>query len=456
MEITSLQYLLFVIAFLICFHFLNQRFKKIALLIASYFFYGCFSLILLSALLFSTIVNYTISRSKIKHKTTILICFNIGLLSIFKASNIFSETSILVPIGISFFTFQAIGYVIDVSNNKVTKQHNILDFANFLSFFPQLIAGPIESFNKLGTQLIRFEKVSWVKFQTGLYSISIGLAQKMIIADRCGVVVEEVYSNLSEANFFSFLIATLLFSFQIFLDFSAYCNIAIGISRCLGINLSSNFNSPYLSSSISNFWRNWHITLHLWFKTYVLIYLKQKINWIFAVFSIFVLSGVWHGVSMHYILWGLFSFSTFLIDRFLIQKIINNKYLKTLLTFSLITIGWVLFRINNVDDLDNIPLEINQITLLGINQTALDFYYVITNFTTTNWFGTIMIANQKIPITYLDFLILMISILSWGIISFLKTKICLNNYKTIVTLVLLILVGLFGFTISQPFLYLQF
>ena len=454
MEITSLQYLLFVIAFISCFHIANEKFKKVILLTASILFYGSYSLVLLFALALSTIVNYNISNIKTQYKKALIIGFNLGLLLIFKLGNVFDDTTILVPIGISFFTFQAIGYSLDFYANKITVKHNFLDFANFLSFFPQLIAGPIENFNKLGSQLVRLKKATWEGFQSGLYLISVGLAQKLIIADRCGVFVDKVYSNMSDANFFSFTIATLLFSFQIFLDFSAYCNIALGVGKMLGINLSSNFNSPYLSSSVSDFWRNWHITLHLWFKNYVLNYLKSRVNWLFSLLIIFVISGAWHGLALNFIIWGIFSFSTLLLDRYFIQKTIKNKYFTTFSTFSFITIGWILFRVNSIEDIFNIPLKINQHTLLGINQTISDFIYVLTHFDSAPWFGKIIIAHQEIPLSFLDFLILFASLISWGVISLFKIK--FKNYKTTITFLLLICIGLLGYNHSQPFIYLQF
>lgn len=454
MEIISLYYLVFCIIFFCLFFLLPKHGKRIIILLFSYFFYGSISIFLLTALFISTLFNFFIVKLKLKNKYLISVIFNISLLLLFKLGVHMKHQTIFLPIGISFFTFQAISFSLDHKANKIANTIKFLDFANYLSFFPQLISGPIERFENLVPQLRTFNKFSWVAVQNGLYLILIGLCKKLIISDRLGFFVDSVYEDLNQSNGYSIIIATILFYFQIFLDFSGYCNIAIGISKIMGIELSSNFNRPYLSSSISSYWRRWHTTLHLWFKEYIYTHLKERYNWIISAFIIFFLSGLWHGVNYTFALWGIFCFLTLLIDKWIIQKIIPFKILRILTTALLIISSRFFYRVERVEDLLIIYSNISNFK--GFNIVFRDILYVLNNFTTSNLNGTLSLGSQNIQISYLDLFIMIISVLFWGIITIINVKSDKKLPKITGIFLMIILLSFFGFNGHKPFIYLQF
>ena len=454
MEIISLNYLAFCILFLFLFFLLPNLGKRIIILIFSYLFYGSISIFLVIALFTSTLFNFLIVRLSSKYKYIVSISFNIGLLLLFKLGVHFKHQTIFLPIGISFFTFQAISFSLDYKANKISNTVKFLDFANYLAFFPQLISGPIEKFGNLATQLRNFNKFSWANLQQGLYLILIGLSKKLIISDRLGFFVDSVYENLSQSNGYSIIFATVFFYFQIFLDFSAYCNMAVGLSKIMGVELSSNFNRPYLSSSISSYWRRWHITLHLWFKEYIYTNLKQRYNWIISAFIIFLLSGLWHGVNYTFVLWGIFCFLTLLIDKWILQEIIPFKIFRILTTALLIICSRFFYRVEKVEDLFIIYSNINDFN--GFNKVFKDIFYVLNNFTTSNLNGTFSLGSLNINLSYLDLFIMTIGVLFWGAITFINIKTNTKLPKVILIFSMIILISFFGFNGNQPFIYLQF
>lgn len=451
MEIHSIAYFIFCLGLLIPFYFFSFSQRKILLLIASYFFYGSYSTVLLGALVLSTMVNYALVKKQISN--WILVGFNIGFLLSFKLAGLFENNTIFVSIGISFFTFQAMSYGIDRRKNI---PHSFLDFANYLSFFPQLIAGPIESFNELTIQLQKPKFPTLEMFKNGVLLISIGLAKKLIIADRAAMIVDHVYGNLDDSNFISLCLAAVLYTFQIFLDFSAYCDIALGVGGCFGIQLSRNFNQPYFSKSISEFWRRWHITLHVWMKKNIFSKLILKNGWFVSTSLVFLISGAWHGIKLHFLLWALFSLTTLLFDRFIIQKLRFPNVIKVFITFFLVTTGWILFRLETLNDLSLFVQHFQNFKIDFITQPLSELYYIITHPSESIWYGTFSIGKQHLPISSIDFIILLFSLVTWGLVSCFYSRGKELTSKLLATVLLLMMIGFLGFNNSQPFIYLQF
>lgn len=308
---------------------------------------------------------------------------NLAILGIFKYYNFFAENMVMLlgkfditpdnvtlnlvlPVGISFYTFQALSYTIDVYRKKLEPTHDVVAFFAFISFFPQLVAGPIERATNLLPQFLRKREFKYSEGVDGMRMILWGLFKKMVVADNCGAVVDMIFSDYTAYGGMQLLIGAILFSFQIYGDFSGYSDMAIGIAKLFGIKLMANFRTPYFSRDIAEFWRRWHISLSSWFKDYVYIPLggsrvkKKKVARNTAV--IFLLSGFWHGANWTFVAWGAYHAILFLP---LIISGKNKKYkdivaegkhlpsakecLLIVATFSLVMIGWVIFRATDIE-----------------------------------------------------------------------------------------------------------
>jgi len=340
---------------------------------------------------------------------TISLLLNLGILFIFKYFNFTIDTidgifsilgftpgnipnfNILLPVGISFYTFQALGYSIDVYKNKITVEKNFITYALFVTFFPQLVAGPIERTGNLLNQFKTKYVYDYDRVTNGLKLITWGMFKKVVIADRLSIFVNTVYNNPTSHEGLAFIIATVFFAFQIYCDFSGYSDIAIGSAQVLGFKLMDNFNRPYFSKSISEFWKRWHISLSTWFKDYVYIPLggnrcSNSRNH-FNLFITFLISGLWHGANITFILWGalngfylIFSIWTKEIRNKLADmiKIRRYKYIhnawRVLCTFSLICFSWIFFRSNKISDSFYIIK-----CILGDFDKLLDFSYIKTS-----------------------------------------------------------------------------
>ncbi|SDB48327.1 D-alanyl-lipoteichoic acid acyltransferase DltB, MBOAT superfamily [Flavobacteriaceae bacterium MAR_2010_188] len=319
----------------------NLKLQNIFLLVASYFFYAFWDWRFLGLILFSTIVDFVIgillskSESK-KHRKILLwtsILINLGLLGYFKYSNFFLENFvqaftlfgsdlrysslyIILPVGISFYTFQTLSYTIDIYRNKISPTKDFIVFATFVSFFPQLVAGPIERASHLLPQFLHRRKFKLHKSIDGLRQILWGLFKKMVIADNCAKFVDEFFANYQEYSGSTLLLGAFFFTVQIYCDFSGYSDIAIGTSRLFGFDLMKNFNFPYFSRSIGEFWRRWHISLTSWFKDYVYIPLGgswgSKAMQIRNTLLIFLIIGLWHGAHWKFVVYGLINALHFL------------------------------------------------------------------------------------------------------------------------------------------------
>tara|TARA_R110002012_G_scaffold283304_2_gene473595 strand:+ start:44125 stop:45537 length:1413 start_codon:yes stop_codon:yes gene_type:complete len=348
------------------------------LLIASYIFYAWWDWRFLGLIIFSSIVDFMIgkkieatSHKKNKKQFLLLSVFvNLGALFFFKYFNFFIESftsvftlfgtsfsgerlNIILPVGISFYTFQTLSYTIDIYRGKIKATHNYLSFFTFVSFFPQLVAGPIERASNLLPQFSKSKFFKSEMISKGFKYMIYGFFLKLVVADRAAIYVNAVYNNVENHDGFSFIAATILFAFQIYGDFAGYSLIAIGTAKLFGFDLMTNFRRPYFSSSIGEFWSRWHISLSTWFRDYVYIPLGgnrvSKSRWFINIFITFLLSGIWHGANWTFVVWGALNGAYLVLETFFLKKKNNNNILNILLTFFLINVSWIFFRSNSIE-----------------------------------------------------------------------------------------------------------
>lgn len=362
----------------------QQLTKKIFLITISYLLYinwdAAYSLILLGITLITFYGAKIISNTPTIHKRHILIALFTTLaflpLLIFKYYNfiITSVTQILtdigfrfelpglnwaIPIGISFFSFQAIGYLLDVYHNRIKAEHNIIDYTLFVSFFPQITSGPISKAEDLIPQLKNLKPFEYAKAASGLKFLLWGMFLKVVVADRLGIFVNAVYENYQFYSGIDCFIASVFYSIQIYGDFAGYSLMALGIAKCLGIDLINNFERPYLATSITSFWKRWHISLTQWLTRQIYIPLggsrTSKIKTYRNILITFIVSGIWHGANWTFIIWGAFHGIIQIIEKALsIQKETHKNKLITIIriiiTFLLVNFAWIIFRIPSIDE----------------------------------------------------------------------------------------------------------
>lgn len=356
------------------------------IVVASYVFYGWWDWRFLTLILFSSLVDYTVGlqlnnateKSKRKALLWISIVANLGLLGFFKYYNFFIDNfeqafalfgmefragslDIVLPVGISFYTFQTMSYTIDVYKKKLEPTNDLVAFMAYVSFFPQLVAGPIERASNLLPQFYRQRQFTFQKARDGVQQILWGLFKKMVIADNCAEYANQIFNYHQDFSGWPLAMGAILFAFQIYGDFSGYSDIAIGTSRLLGFNLMKNFSFPYFSRDIAEFWRRWHISLSTWFRDYLYIPLGGsrggKLITIRNIFIIFLVSGFWHGDRWTFIAWGAIHALLFLPlqlikrNRKNLDVVAQNRWLPNpreltsmLLTFSLVSFAWIFFR----------------------------------------------------------------------------------------------------------------
>ncbi|MCM1040008.1 MAG: MBOAT family protein [Roseburia sp.] len=394
MLFNSLEFLIFFPLVIIVYFILPKKIKQFWLLIASYFFYMCWNAKYAVLILFSTIITYSsgLILEKIKHsqwtdarrikykKLTVVFSFvlNLAVLFYFKYTNFFlsiagtvlrvahielnmPEFDIILPVGISFYTFQALSYTMDVYRDEVYAEKNFFRYALFVSFFPQLVAGPIERSKNLLKQLDKPKKFNYEAAREGFLLMLWGYFLKIVLADRIAVFVDTVYGDYQTYAGSYLIVATMLFAIQIYCDFYGYSVIAIGAAKILGIQLMENFDAPYLTFSVAEFWRRWHISLTSWFRDYLYIPLggNRKGKWrkyanILVVFSI---SGLWHGANASFIVWGglngLYQIIGEIVSPIrnrvisllhLNRDSLGHRLLRMLGTFLLVDISWIFFR----------------------------------------------------------------------------------------------------------------
>ena len=419
MLFNSIQFLFFFPVVMILYFIIPFKIRWILLLIASYYFYMCWKVDYIVLIIISTLIDYICSNqmAKLKFKKNrkkwllISIFSNLGILFGFKYFNFFSENiqtlfnqynifydipffNILLPVGISFYTFQTLSYSIDVYNGKTTAQKHLGVFAVYVSFFPQLVAGPIERSNHLLPQFFKEHKFSYDRVKSGLQKMLWGFFKKIVIADNLAILVDGVYNNLDSYSGITLIVATIFFTFQIYCDFSGYSDIAIGTARVMGFELRENFKRPYFSKSIQEFWQRWHITLSSWFKDYLYIPLGGnrvvKWKWYYNIIITFLLSGLWHGANWTFIIWGalhgiylIFAITLNYPKKYFSQKI--RKYspkidttFDVIITFILVAFAWIFFRANNIDDaiyvVKNLFTDLNEYNNLGGQFRGIGIY----------------------------------------------------------------------------------
>jgi alginate O-acetyltransferase complex protein AlgI len=393
MLFNSIDFAIFLPIVFILYWFLtnkNLKLQNLLIVVASYLFYGWWDYRFLLLILFSTIVDYSVGigllkqENKTKRKillgTSILV--NLGFLGFFKYYNFFLDNfitafsffgteikanslNIILPVGISFYTFQTLSYSIDVYKRKLEPTKDFIAFSAFVSFFPQLVAGPIERARNLLPQFYKKRTFDYSKAVDGMRQILWGLFKKIVIADNCAVFADQIFNNSNDYSGSTLVLGAIFFAFQIYGDFSGYSDIAIGTARLFGFNLMQNFAFPYFSRDIAEFWRRWHISLSTWFRDYLYIPLggSRGTNYfkIRNVFIIFLVSGFWHGANWTFIIWGGLNALYFLPIMLLNKNKINTdvvaqgkhlpsvrEVLSITLTFSLTTIAWIFFRAEDI------------------------------------------------------------------------------------------------------------
>ena len=381
---------------------------------------------------------------------------NLGLLFFFKYFNFFTDSilsisgniyeplNIILPMGISFYTFQTMAYSIDVYKGKVQAETHLGKFALYVSFFPQLVAGPIERAEKLLPQFQNnTNKLSFNNLISGITQILFGLYKKVVVADLIAIYVQSIYGNYELYTGFTLLFATYLFAIQIYCDFSGYSDIAIGSARILGYDLMENFKTPYFSKSITEFWRRWHISLSSWLRDYLYINLggnrKGRILTYRNLMITMLLGGLWHGASWNFVIWGflhglylglerVFNFPSYIDSKSTITKIISG-----VITFNLVSLAWIFFRAENFTN------------AIGI----------ISRIFESDYFLNIKIQDSNIFISIIINVVVFL-ILEKVISKFNQSKNFNNLYTPLLHVLLIILIVLFGVNEGAQFIYFQF
>ena len=397
MLFNSLEFLLFLPTVFCLYWFVfqkNLRVQNLLLLISSYVFYGWWDYRFLSLIFLSTVVDYFVglkihdsNDKKIKKSYLwISILFNLGLLGFFKYFNFFIDSwidllgtigyeqkstwtlNVILPVGISFYTFQTMSYSLDIYHGKLKPTKDFISFASFVSFFPQLVAGPIERASNLLPQILNNRVFNYEQGVQGLRLILWGMFKKVVIADSLAPIVDNIFAGFLGFGGLELWLGMIYFSFQIYCDFSGYSDIAIGTSKLFGFELMSNFKFPYFSRNIGEFWRRWHISLSTWFRDYLYIPLggSKEGTWssIRNIFIIFIVSGFWHGANWTFIFWGIFHAILFLPSYILKsnRKYVNTtigqdnllpsikEFFQSITTYLLVSFGWIIFRNNTIYD----------------------------------------------------------------------------------------------------------
>ncbi|PNQ72101.1 membrane-bound O-acyltransferase family protein [Hanstruepera neustonica] len=408
----------------------SLKLQNLLIVLASYVFYGWWDWRFLSLILFSSVLDYVIgiyiSQTTLPSKRKALlftsVFFNIGLLGFFKYYNFFVDSfvssfsffgwtiqpntlNIILPVGISFYTFQTLSYSIDIYRNKLQPTRNFIGFAAFVSFFPQLVAGPIERATHLLPQFYNKRLFNYHKAVDGLRQILWGMFKKVVIADNCARYVNMIFDDYTSYSGSTLFLGVFLFAFQIYGDFSGYSDIAIGTARLFGFELKQNFAFPYFSRDVAEFWRRWHISLSTWFRDYVYIPLGgsqgSKLNQIRNVLIIFVVSGFWHGANWTFIVWGainaLYFLPLLLFERNRVHTDVVAAYrllpsfkevFKMGITFLLILLSWVFFRAESLSHALGYLWQMATDNFVSIPQMRPTYLFVlIFIFIIVEWLG---------------------------------------------------------------------
>ena len=412
----------------------NLKIQNLLIVVSSYVFYGWWDWKFLSLIVFSTIVDYTVGlklkdeQVQFKRKallwTSILV--NLGFLGFFKYYNFFLENfvaafsffgseisanslNIILPVGISFYTFQTLSYTIDIYKRKLEPTKDLIAFSAFVSFFPQLVAGPIERATNLLPQFYSKRTFDYSEAVDGMRQILWGLFMKVAIADNCAIYANQIFNNSADMNGSTLVLGALFFTFQIYGDFAGYSNIAIGTARLFGFNLMQNFAFPYFSRDIAEFWRRWHISLSTWFRDYLYIPIGGSRGGIWMkvrnTFIIFIVSGFWHGANWTFIVWGALN-AIYFLPLLLTEKNRNHldvaakgrnlptarEFMSILITFGLTVFAWIFFRAENIGHAISIIDIIFSVTIFeapnfnGLTK-AIIIAFLVMIFLLIEWIG---------------------------------------------------------------------
>lgn len=410
MQFNSLQFLIFFPVVVLLYFAIPKKIRYVWLLIASYYFYMCWNARYALLLLFSTAITYlsgifiSLANKKTqparhdsgwkKLPVALSVISNLSVLFFFKYFEFFfynvnslflrlgielnhPEFDVLLPVGISFYTFQALGYTIDVYRNTIPAEKNFFRYALFVSFFPQLVAGPIERSKNLLTQIHETTHFQVENARYGLLTMAYGLILKIVIADRIALIIDPILSDFNDYKGMRSAVCIVLFAFQIYCDFHGYTQIAIGSARILGFHLQENFNAPYLATNVKDFWRRWHISLTSWFTDYLYIPLggnrKGKARKYINTMIVFLCSGLWHGASWAYVVWGGLN-GLYLIGYDLLSPLLQRlttrlkidtvsagwKLFSGMITFLFIDYAWIYFRMKGLKDALRLQIKILQ------------------------------------------------------------------------------------------------
>lgn len=386
-------------------HFKQYKASKIFLTGASLYFYGYFNWSYLLIIVSSILLNYLFSNILLSKKTSsvvrkltlsVALTFNIGSLAVFKYFDFFVDNvnaifntslpllNLLLPLGISFFTFQQLSYVID-SYKKDVPKYSFIDYALFVTYFPQLIAGPIVTHDEMVPQFADESKKKFNadNFACGLFGFALGLGKKVIIADTFGLVVDSAFTDVSGLGTLNAIFVMLAYTFQIYFDFSGYSDMAMGIGKMMNIEITQNFNSPYKAIGIVDFWKRWHITLTRFFTRYIYVPLggnrKGTAHTYLNIFIVFCVSGLWHGANWTFIVWGILHGLASIVTRIIDNKTglfsqKNSKLLKIVLwvaTFAFLNLTWVMFRADSIAQAFDFYKEIFSFNLIELNRSFL-------------------------------------------------------------------------------------
>jgi D-alanyl-lipoteichoic acid acyltransferase DltB (MBOAT superfamily) len=444
----------------------NLKLQNAFILVVSYYFYGSWDWRFLSLIVFSSFVDYFIGIKIFKAKTKkskkafllLSLIVNLGFLGVFKYYNFFVDgftdafllfgkslnpttLKIILPVGISFYTFQTLSYSIDIYRNDLKPTKDIISFFAFVSFFPQLVAGPIERASNLLPQFYKPRKFNYNQSIIGFEQILWGLFKKMVVADNLSYYVETIYSNVHGFQGLPLFWATLFFTFQIYCDFSGYSDIAIGTAKLLGFDLMINFNRPYFANGFKDFWIRWHISLSTWFRDYLYKPIGGNRNGRAKTLRnkmiTFIVSGFWHGANWTFVIWG--TIHGVLSSIIPVKKINFSKLIKIPLTFVIIVFTWVFFRANSLNDIIYIFKNIFKISFTNgiIGIPTLTYQDFLRNF------------------LFIFILIVIEANSEFGLLS-LKSKMKIERAVYLKSVVLILMIYIFASIENQEFIYFQF
>lgn len=464
MAFQSIEYLIF---FLLVFIFYwtvccrSRMLQNGLIVVASLVFYGWWNLQFLWLLLVTALSTFFsgmwmgVTNNQKKHRIILwgTIILNLGILFFFKYCNFFiqafvdmfsllgmnmnmSSLKVLLPVGISFYTFSALSYSIDVYQKKVEPTTDVLAYLAYVMFFPSILSGPISRAQKQLLQYFKIRKFDYEKAVSACKLLLIGGVMKLCLADRLGIYVDTVYANIIQHNGTTLLFASILYSIQIYADFAGYSLLAIGFGRLLGIDLQTNFIRPYFAKTVTDFWRRWHISLTTWFRDYIYFPLGgnrcSKTRWIFNTMVVFIVSGLWHGAAYAFLIWGALHGLCMVIERLIYGdkiKMISNSFslanlVRLILTFAVVNFAWIFFRVN---DLGNVMIIFKKIFMepgrlfLDTNTLLMACIAIgivfIYDFVKEKKLKIHLLSSKYIVVRYVTAVLLICYILTFGVLN---------------------------------------